>query len=202
MISTLTAAGTPARNALPPTTGPRGTGPLNSGPQGTGPLSAGSASTGPAGLGQGTAAAGPLPMPRSVPGAALSLLRTARQGLAEAEAEADAGTRYIGAHLAALRAAAAIVAARGEPGTGARRRRPRSVWELLPQVEPALAEWAAFFAASAAKRAAAEAGLPRAATAREADDLLRDASTFLMVAERALGVEAEPMLPLSLRHAS
>jgi hypothetical protein len=202
MISTLTAAGTPARNALPPTTGPRGAGPVSSGPQGTGPLSAGPANTGPAGLGQGAAAAGPLPMPRSVPGAALSLLRTARQGLAEAEAEADAGTRYIGAHLAALRAAAAIVAARGEPGTGARRRRPRSVWDLLPQVEPALAEWAAFFAASAAKRAAAEAGLPRAATAREADDLLRDASTFLMVAERALGVEAEPMLPLSLRHAS
>src|ERR1700734_4085667 len=100
MISTLTAAGTPARNALPPTTGPRGTGPLSSGPQGTGPLSAGSANTGQAGLGQGTAAAGPLPMPRSVPGAALSLLRTARQGLAEAEAEADAGTRYIGGALA------------------------------------------------------------------------------------------------------
>jgi hypothetical protein len=193
MISTLTAAGTPARNALPPTTGPRATDPLGSGPLSTGALSAESVNTGPA---------GPLPMPRSVPGAALSLLRTARQGLAEAEAETDAGTRYIGAHLAALRAAAAIVAARGEPGTRARRRRPRSVWELLPQVEPALAEWAAFFAASAAKRAAAEAGLPRAATAREADDLLCDASTFLMVAERALGLEGEPMLPLSLRHAS
>ena len=188
MTSMLTAAGTAARNALPPATGQRGTSPLNTGPGSLGPVS-----TGPA---------VPLPTPRSVPAAALSLLRTARQGLAEAEAETDAGTRYIGAHLAALRAAAAIVAARGEPGSGARRRRPRSVWELLPQVEPALAEWAAFFAASAAKRAAAEAGLPRAATAREADDLLRDASTFLMVAERALGVEAEPMLPLSLRHAS
>ncbi len=70
------------------------------------------------------------------------------------------------------------------------------MWELLPQVEPALAEWAAFFAASAAKRAAAEAGLPRAATAREAEDLLRDASTFVGVAERALGAESEPMLPL------
>jgi len=126
----------------------------------------------------------------------------ARLGLAEAETETDAGTRYIGAHLAALRAAAAIVAARGEPGTGSRRRKPRSVWELLPQVEPALAEWAAFFAASAAKRAAAEAGLPRAASAREADDLLRDAATFLSVAERALGLDSEPMLPLSLRPAS
>jgi hypothetical protein len=126
----------------------------------------------------------------------LNLLETARRGLAEAEAEGDPGTRYICAHLAALRAAAAIVAARGEPGTGARRRRPRSVWELLPQVEPALSEWAAYFAASAAKRAAAEAGLPRAATAREAEDLLRDAETFLSVAERALGVDGQPMLPL------
>ena len=169
MISTLTAAGGPARNSVPSSTGP------------------------------GQAA---LPVPSRVPSAALSLLRTGRQGLAEAEAEADPGTRYICAHLAALRAAAAIVAARGEPGTGGRRRRPRSVWELLPQVEPTLAEWAAFFAASAAKRAAAEAGLPRAATAREADDLLRDAAVFLSVAERALGHDGEPMLPLSLRHAS
>jgi hypothetical protein len=126
----------------------------------------------------------------------LNLLETARRGLAEAGAEADPGTRYICAHLAALRAAAAIVAARGEPGTGARRRRPRSVWELLPQVEPALTEWAAFFAASAAKRAAAEAGLPRAATAGEAEDLLRDVATFLTVAERALGVDSQLQLPL------
>ena len=126
----------------------------------------------------------------------LNLLETARRGLAEADAEADPGTRYICAHLAALRAAAAIVAARGEPGTGGRRRRPRSVWELLPQVEPALTEWAAFFAASAAKRAAAEAGLPRAATAHEAEDLLRDAGTFLTVAERALGADNQSQLPL------
>jgi hypothetical protein len=63
-------------------------------------------------------------------------------------------------------------------------------------VEPALAEWAAFFAAGAGKRAAAEAGLPRAVTAREADDLLRDAETFLALAEKALGVPGQPLLPL------
>ena len=208
MIRTLTAPGAPARNAMPPSTGPASTGPASKRPAGLGPSSLGpvgagrvstvSASTGPASTGPG----GAIPMPSRVPAAALSLLRTARQGLAEAEAEADTGTRYIGAHLAALRAAAAIVAARGEPATAARRRRPRSVWELLPQVEPALAEWAAFFAASAAKRAAAEAGLPRAASAQEAEDLLRDASTFLGVAEQALGLDSEPMRPLSLRHAS
>src|SRR6516225_7123598 len=61
----------------------------------------------------------------------LNLLDTARRGLAEADAESDPGTRYICAHLAALRAAAAIVAARGEPGPPTKRRRPRSVWELL-----------------------------------------------------------------------
>ena len=44
--------------------------------------------------------------------------------------------------------------------------------------------------------AAAEAGLPRAASAREADDLLRDAETFLSLAETALGVDVQSPLPL------
>ena len=164
-----------------------------------GPLSTGLVNTAPAGMDASAADLLTLVPPR-VPAAALSLLRTARAGLVEAESESDPGTRYICAHLAALRAAAAIVAARGEPGSKARRRRPRPVWELLPEVEPALAEWAAYFAAGAAKRAAAEAGLPRAATAREAEDLLRDAATFLTVAERTLGVAEE--LPLALPTAS
>ena len=128
--------------------------------------------------------------------AALTLLHSARQGLAEAAEEGGAGSRYVAAHLAALRAAAAVVAARPEAGTGPRRKAPKSVWELLPRVEPALAEWAAFFAAGARKRAAAEAGLARAVSSAEADDLLRDAETFLSVAERALGVDSQPTLPL------
>src|SRR6185437_12091902 len=94
----------------------------------------------------------------------LSMLQSARRGLAEAADESAPGARYVTAHLAALRAAAAVVAARGEPKT--RRRKPHSVWDLLPQVEPALTEWAAYFAAGAGKRAAAEAGLPRADRAR------------------------------------
>src|SRR5580692_5978805 len=78
---------------------------------------------------------------------AMALLESARYGLAAAEGEASAGGRYREAHLAALRAAAAVVAAKADPGASSRRRRPLSVWELLPKVEPALAEWAAFFAA-------------------------------------------------------
>jgi hypothetical protein len=124
------------------------------------------------------------------------MLESARHGLLEASEDASAGSRYVAAHLAALRAAAAVVAARPATGPGPRRRAPKSVWELLPRVEPALAEWAAFFAAGARKRAAAEAGLPKAVSAHEADELLRDAETFLSLAEEALGVPAQPLLPL------
>ena len=134
--------------------------------------------------------------PSRVAPSALALMESARHGLAAAEDERTAGARYVSAHLAALRAAAAVVAARAEPPAG-RRKRPQSVWELLPKVEPALREWSAFFAAGAAKRAAAEAGLPRAVSAREADELLRDAGIFLSLAEGALGIPAQqPLLPL------
>jgi hypothetical protein len=127
---------------------------------------------------------------------AVALIESARQGLAAAEDETSAGARYVGAHLAALRAAAAVVAASTEP-PGVRRRRPQSVWELLPKVAPALREWAAFFAAGAAKRAAAEAGLPRAVSVHEADDLVRDARSFVALAEGALGIPPEQeLLPL------
>jgi hypothetical protein len=126
--------------------------------------------------------------------AALTLIESARRGLADAAGEAGPATRYVGAHLAALRAAAAIVAVK--MGQRPRRKAPRSVWELLPRVEPALSEWAAFFAAGAGKRAAAEAGLVRAVSAREADDLLRDAETFLNLAEEALGLPGQSALPL------
>jgi hypothetical protein len=68
--------------------------------------------------------------PSRLPATALTLLRAARRGLADAASERDPANRYVDAHLAALRAAAAILAARGEPGKGARRRRTRSVWDM------------------------------------------------------------------------
>jgi len=124
--------------------------------------------------------------------AARTLLAAARAGLAEAAREPGPAQRYAGAHLAALRAAAAVLAARARPaGT---HRRPTSAWVLLTAVAPELAEWAAFFAAGADKRSAAEAGLCGAATGREADDLVRDAETFLGVVEASLGLAgAEPL---------
>jgi hypothetical protein len=123
------------------------------------------------------------------------LLQTARHGLAEAAEAAVPASRYVAAHLAALRAAAAVLAARGDPT--AKRGRPRSVWVLLPEVEPALREWAAFFAAGAGKRAAAEAGLPRAVTIHEANELLHDAEVFVALVETTLGIDSQPMLPVA-----
>jgi len=115
-------------------------------------------------------------------------LRSARSHLRDAEEAGSAPARYVSAHLAALRAAAAVLAQRGEPqsrpGRGCR---PRSAWELLPAAAPELAEWAAFFAASASRRAAAEAGLPGAVTEEEADALLGEARAFLAVVESLLG---------------
>jgi hypothetical protein len=121
------------------------------------------------------------------------LLLLARQGLEEARLVRADGLRYATAHLAALRAAAAVLAARAKPVPG-RRNRMTSVWALLTRVAPDLEEWAAFFAAGAAKRAAAEAGIPRAVSAREADDLLRAAGQFTAVVEVALGLAHQPTL--------
>jgi hypothetical protein len=127
-----------------------------------------------------------LPRP-DAPGASRDLLAgSARELLASTAAE-DPETRYAHAHLAALRAAAAVLAARARP-RGRRSSRVRSAWVLLAEVAPELSEWAAFFAAGAGKRAAAEAGLRGVVTEREADDLLRDVETFLALVARVLGV--------------
>jgi len=121
------------------------------------------------------------------------LLTLARRGLDEAAETRTDGLRYAVAHLAALRAAAAVLAARATPSPG-RRSRLTSVWALLVMVAPELNEWAAYFATGASKRAAAEAGIPRVVSAREADDLLRAAEQFIAVVEVALGFSYQPML--------
>jgi hypothetical protein len=110
--------------------------------------------------------------------AALSLLRQAEEGVREAELAVDAASRFAGAHLAALRAGAAVLAVRAHP---AGRKSGRSVWQLLVVVAPEMAEWAAFFAAHSATRAAAEAGITRLVTDRAADDLVRQAAQFIEV---------------------
>ncbi|CAO5232924.1 SAV-6107-like HEPN domain-containing protein [Frankia sp. AgKG'84/4] len=123
------------------------------------------------------------------------LLAAARRGLGEAEYAPRAGQRYALAHLAALRAAAAVLADRARPRPG-RRGRPVSAWCLLVRVAPEFAEWADFFAAGAGRRAAAEAGL-NVVGRREADDLVRQVGLFLGVVEDALGLPSQRVLVIT-----
>jgi hypothetical protein len=121
-------------------------------------------------------------------GDACELLDRADRALAEARGADSPARQYCCAHVAALRTAAAVLAVR----TRAARRGQRNAWELLASVAPELGEWAGFFAAGAAKRAAAECGARTAVTLREADDLVRDVEHFMHVVEDVLGL-ARPL---------
>jgi hypothetical protein len=118
------------------------------------------------------------------PVSAIELVAAARAELAGAASAREAPERYTRAHLAALRGAAAVVAVRARPDRG--RARQRSVWALLASVAPELGEWATFFAAGSRTRAAVQAGVTRLVTARDADDLVRQAGEFIELAERAV----------------
>ncbi len=111
-----------------------------------------------------------------------TLFEQAQHALLDAEYAAQPVDRYAQAHLAALRAAAAVLAARARPR---RRSRPVNAWILLAKVAPELAEWSAFFAATSATRSAAEAGARHLVASRDADDLVRQASEFLTLAQHA-----------------
>lgn len=124
-----------------------------------------------------------VPSPGASP-SARTLLAQARQGLLHAEQESDPAERYVRAHLAALRGAAAMLALRGRPHRA--RTRPMSAWVLLAKVAPELAEWAAFFQSCATTRHAVESGITRLVTARSADDLVRQSGQFIELVDRAV----------------
>jgi hypothetical protein len=131
----------------------------------------------------------------SRPGRADELLCAADRDLALAGLAVRPADRYAAAHLAALRAAAAVLAARpptlpvvsaARDGKVLRRRAPSNAWAELAVAAPELSEWAAHFAAGADKRAAASAGLRSAVSDAEADGLMRDSGTFLGVVRALL----------------
>lgn len=132
----------------------------------------------------------PVLRPTSAPSATLDLLAQAQRGLDEAEMSPLPHESYATAHLAALRTAAAVLAARGRPESSERaRRRVRSVWEVLRDLAPELSEWCVFFAAGANRRALAQAGVRDAVSEGEARELLVAAEAFLRRVERMLVAE-------------
>ena len=129
-------------------------------------------------------------------------IQRARDAIIEAELAPLPSDRYVAAHHAALRVAAILLAARADPAESARRTRPRNAWRMLSDVAPEFAEWAAYFAATEGKRDAVRAGATTIVSAREADDLVRDAQTFLSLVERrveevARGTPPEQRRPIT-----
>ena len=131
-----------------------------------------------AGARRATSRTGRLPVAQ----ASRDLLTDADRELTGAVRATTAAERYAAAHLAALRAAAAVLAARARPTTGRR----ASAWDLLTRVAPEFTEWAAFFAAGSAKRQAVQAGIPRTISEREADDMVRQSEEFLGLVRAAV----------------
>lgn len=109
--------------------------------------------------------------------AVLDLLDRSRESLIDARHEPGVDRRYQIAHLAALRAGAAVLAARSRPS--ARVRGMVTVWDLIPTLAPELSEWSGVFARCASRR-------EDRVTAREADDLVLDAERFLELVARSL----------------
>lgn len=138
----------------------------------------------------------PFDVPRGVPRplttAALDLLERCEEELLLALRTGDTAERYVHAHLAALRAGAALVAVHGQPA-GPRRSGPRSVWQMLPAIDPSLQEWAHRFAATAPLRSAVEAGRTGVVDEASAEELLADAERFHRVVESLLGLSAVPL---------
>ena len=111
-----------------------------------------------------------------LPQTAVDLLRRADGELLAAQFSGTPDETFTHAHLAALRAAAAVLAVRGRP-TG--RRAPRTVWDMLAAVAPEAADWSTYFAAGAPVRRAIEAGRFDAVDAEHAERTLCAAEDFL-----------------------
>ena len=111
-----------------------------------------------------------------LPLATVQLLRRADSELLAARFTADPDDRFVHAHLAALRAAAAVVAAWGRPTT---RRGPRAVWDLLATVAPEFQSWTTYFASGASARADIEAGVAGVVDDARSGELLAAAEDFV-----------------------
>jgi len=118
-----------------------------------------------------------MPPPDGPIGALRADLRRVRSVLDEAELAGSPAERHAAAQRAALGVAAVVLAMRG-----VRVRTRRNVWQVLSTTVPEYAEWAGFFAATAQDPKQPT----RHITAREADDLVRDAGTFADTVSRRL----------------
>ena len=123
-------------------------------------------------------------------------LAEARRAIVEAELIESVAERYLAAHLAAQRVAGVVLAAHAAARVRLRSG-PVDPWTLLARVAPECGEWAAYFAATQAKRQAVAAGARAIVSDREADDLVRDAANFHAAAVRHLRSRQARLAPVS-----
>ena len=103
--------------------------------------------------------------------------------------------RYAHAHVAALRATAALLAARAQPGAaGPARRAQKNAWVLLAEVAPGARRVGGVLRRGRRQAGRRRGGSRRAVTEREADDLVRDADRFLALVEDV--ARADPARPV------
>ena len=123
-----------------------------------------------------------------VPARVRQLLVRADAELVAAQFSAEPWEQFSHAHLAAVRAAAAVVAAEGAPSG---RSAPRTVWGQLGAVAPTLSRWGALFADAAPLRAAVEAGRFDLVSAARAEEGLVEAEDFVDVVRSFLAGDAQ-----------
>lgn len=109
-----------------------------------------------------------------------ALLKRAHRELDDALTQRSLREKFIRAHMAALRAAAAALAL-SPPET--KRGKVKSAWVQLAELGPQWAPWVEFYTASAQTRAAIEAGLLREIAERDVEQAVQVASQFLHVVE-------------------
>ena len=133
----------------------------------------------------------------TLPPQTAELLARADAELLAAQFSGEPWEMFSHAHLAALRAGAALVAARGRPsGRGA----PRTVWGMLDAVAPELHRFSALFAQGAGLRAAVDAGRFEVVTTVRAERALCAAEDLVDAVREAL--ESGDTAPADLRAAS
>ncbi|MFM1728668.1 SAV_6107 family HEPN domain-containing protein [Prescottella soli] len=114
----------------------------------------------------------------------MTLLRRADRLLSEAAGAGESAERFRCAYVAALRGAAAVLAAAdGKARAASRRPHSRSAWVLMARAAPEFAAWADYFAEHSALRASIEAGVTRAIADVDADGFYGAAGRFLTEVE-------------------
>jgi hypothetical protein len=120
-----------------------------------------------------------------------ALIEAATEGIDNAAEMQPPSLAYAAAHLAATRAAAAVVAARCEPLPRGVAMAVPSAWAIVARVAPELVEWTQYFSGRTVRAAAASANLPHVVTRSETDAAVQAARTFVAQVRTALGIDVE-----------